>query len=509
MLRSVLAERFAVNSTEKLAAISRPSPGVIPMLVSGVRRVCAWSVVAALNSVFALSSSTAAQAPTSRAAGHGAFPGDSAILSILQQRVAERRSAGIVVGLMDPDGKTRIVAFGDPGPGQPPLDGNSVFEIGSISKVFTATVLAELVQEGKVKLDDPVQRYLPATVHVPARNGKQITLGNLSEQNSGLPRMPGNFHPKDPSNPYADYTVQQMYDFISDYKLTRDPGEKFEYSNLGVGLLGHTLSLITGQSYEQMEQARVWAPLGMSHTAITLTPWMKEHLALGHDEAGNVVANWDLPALAGAGAIRSTTIDMLKFVDANLHPERGALERAMAFAHQERNPIGPGTSIGLNWMVQHAGPDTIVWHDGGTGGYRTFVGIEPGKKTGVVIMTNTTGAGADDIGFHLLDPSLPLAPKPAPVKQRTAIALPASVLARYVGVYQFAPTFSIETTLDGTVLYGQPTGQDKFRLWPESETEFFLKEVDAQVTFVRDAQGVVTGMVLHQGGGNMTGKKVK
>ena len=124
-------------------------------------------------------------------------------------------------------------------------------------------------------------------------------------------------------------------------------------------------------------------------------------------------------------------------------------------------------------------------------------------------MTNTTGAGADDIGLHLLDPALPLAPKPAPVKQRTAIELPASVLARYAGVYQFAPTFSIEVTLDGAALYGQPTGQDKFRLWPESEAEFFLKDLDAQVTFVRDAQGNVTGMVLHQGGLDQKGNKVK
>ena len=108
------------------------------------------------------------------------FPSDSAVLRILRQRVEEKRAAGIVVGLLEPDGRTRIVSFGDPGPGQPPLDGNSVFEIGSISKVFTATVLALLVQQGTVRLDDPAQKYLPASVHLPTRNGKQITLGNLS-----------------------------------------------------------------------------------------------------------------------------------------------------------------------------------------------------------------------------------------------------------------------------------------------------------------------------------------
>ena len=437
-----------------------------------------------------------------------AFPPDSAVLAIIKQRVEEKRSVGIVVGILEPDGRTRIIAFGDPGPGQPPLDGNTVFEIGSISKVFTSTVLAELVKEGKVKLDDPVQKYLPARVHVPARNGKQITLGNLSEQNSGLPRMPTNFQPKDPSNPYADYTVQQMYDFVSGYTLTRDPGEKFEYSNLGVGLLGHVLSLSTGQSYEQMEKKRVWDPLGMTHTAITFTPWMKEHLALGHDDKGAVAANWDLPTFAGAGAIRATTVDMLKFAAANLHPERGKLQQAMAFAHEERGSAGgPNVSIGLNWIVQHAGADTIVWHNGGTGGDRTFIGLEPSRKTAVVVMTNSSGAGADDIGMHLLDPALPLTPKPAPPKQRTAIELPADVLSRYLGVYQLAPQFTLEITLRDGALYMHPTGQATLRLWPETEMDFFLKEVDAQVTFVRDAQGVVTQLVLHQGGQNMPAKK--
>jgi D-alanyl-D-alanine-carboxypeptidase/D-alanyl-D-alanine-endopeptidase len=429
-----------------------------------------------------------------------AFPSDSAVLAIIKQRVDDRRSAGIVVGLLEPDGHTRVIAYGDAGPGQPRLDRNSVFEIGSISKVFTSTVLAELVLEGKVKLDDPVQKYLPASVKMPERNGKAITLRNLSEQNSGLPRMPSNFHPANPANPYADYTVQQMYDFLSSYQLTRDPGTQFEYSNLGVGLLGHALSLATGKPYEELERERVWKPLGMTKTAVTLTPWMKEHLALGHDEAGAVVANWDLPTLAGAGAIRSTTDDMLKFASANLHPERGEPERAMAFAHQARASVSPGMSIGLNWFSLHAGADTIVWHNGGTGGYRTFIGLQPSRMTAVVVMTNTTGAGADDIGMHLLDPALPLTPKPVPPKLHTAITLPANVLAAYVGLYQLAPDFALDITLSGDTLNVHPTGQPIQRLWPESATDFFLKTVDAQVTFIRDSHGLVTGLVLHQGG---------
>src|SRR6185503_5783821 len=280
------------------------------------------------------------QSGSAQPATRAAFLADAEILAIIKQRVDEKRSAGIVVGILEPDGRTRVVAYGDPGPGQPPLDGNSVFEIGSISKVFTGTLLADLVQERKVGLDDPVQKYLPASAKLPTRNGKAITLRSLSEQNSGLPRMPNNFRPADQSNPYADYSVQQMYEFLAGYTLPRDPGEKFEYSNLGVGLLGHALSLAAGKPYEELQRERIWAPLGMEHTAITFTPWMKAHLALGHDEQGTVVANWDIPTLAGAGAIRSTTNDMLKFLEANLHPERGRLQRAMASAQQERAPAG-------------------------------------------------------------------------------------------------------------------------------------------------------------------------
>lgn len=135
-----------------------------------------------------------------------AFPPDSVVLAIIRQRVEEKRSAGIVVGMVDASGRTRILSYGDPGRGQPPLDGNSVFEIGSISKVFTSTVLAQMVLEHKVSLDDPVQKFLPAAVRVPSRNGKQITLGTLSVQNSGLPRLPNNMRPRYPTNPYADYT---------------------------------------------------------------------------------------------------------------------------------------------------------------------------------------------------------------------------------------------------------------------------------------------------------------
>jgi serine-type D-Ala-D-Ala carboxypeptidase/endopeptidase len=337
------------------------------------------------------------------------LPPDAAVLQMIKKPVDAGESAGMVVGLVDADGKTRVVAYGDAGPGQPPLDGDSVFEIGSVTKTFTATALAELVQEGKVNLDDPVQKYLPANVHVPSKDGKQITLANLSEQNSGLPRMATNDHPTNRQNPYADYTVEQLWQFLDHYKLTRDPGAKYEYSNVGVGLLGQALSREEGSSYEDMERRMIWQPLGMEHTAITLTPWMKAHLARGHNKQGKVTANWDLPTLAGAGAIRSDVNDMLKYLEANLHTGQGPLGKAMAFAHQERAPIGkPNQGIGLNWFTRKDNGLVIIHHDGETGGYHSFIGFVPSEEIGVVILTDQRSAVANNIGLHLLDPSIPL-----------------------------------------------------------------------------------------------------
>lgn len=362
-----------------------------------------------IRAVVATSLLAAAFSPRS-ANAQSAIPSDSAILSLIQDRIAKKKAVGVVVGVIDASGKRRVVAYGDPGPNRPPLDGNSVFEIGSITKVFTATVLADMALAGEVQLDDAVQKYLPATVRMPARGRKQITLANLSEQNSGLPRLPGNQSLTNLANPYAAYTVQQLYDFLSGYQLPRDPGAQYEYSNLGVGLLGHVLALKNGQSYETMVRSRVLEPLAMTHSGATLDPWMTDHLALGHNAVGNLTSNWDITTLAGAGALRSTANDMLNFLDANMHPGSDRLGRAMALAQTARAPAGTEMQIGLNWHIIIAGKDTVIWHNGGTGGYRTFIGFRPHKNIGVVVLSNQGGAGVDDIGFEVLRPQEPPSP---------------------------------------------------------------------------------------------------
>ena len=452
----------------------------------------------------------ACASPPQTPATPSAFPDNAALLAMLKARIDDGRATGIVLGVMDADGSSRVVAYGDPGPGAPALDANSVFEIGSITKVFTSTILADMAMKGEVKLDVPAQTYAPASMVLPTRGGKAITLLNLSEQNSGLPRMPGNFNPADPANPYADYGAAQLSDFVSHYKLTRDPGETFEYSNLGVGLLGHLLSTKAGVSYEQLVAQRILKPLNMTMTGVKLSPPMKAALAKGHDPSGALAANWDLDVLAGAGALRSNMTDMLKFLDANVGPPKDDLERAMRLAQQPSSKAA-GPKIGLNWITQttKSGYD-IVWHNGGTGGYGAYIGFDQKRGVGVVLLANTPGA-PEDIAIHLLDPGMPLVPKPPPPVQHTEIKLPIETMMKYTGVYALdeTPTFRLTITVENGVMIVEPTGQGKIEAFPESETTFFHKVVDAQITFALAADGYPASLILHQNGADHKATKVE
>src|SRR5580700_3490547 len=216
------------------------------------------------------------------------------IRSVIADRVDGSRAVGIVVGVIDEKGR-QVAAAGKvslDGTQQP--DGDTVYEIGSVTKVFTSLILADMIEKGEVKPDDPVSKFLPPAVKVPSHNGRQITLLDLSMQVSGLPRLPNNMKPADPANPYADYNAAKLYDFLSSYTLTRDPGEKYEYSNLAVGLLGHALALKAGMRYEDLLRRRIFDPLEMRSTSITLSDAQKKRLAPGYDASLKPVHNWDL-----------------------------------------------------------------------------------------------------------------------------------------------------------------------------------------------------------------------
>jgi CubicO group peptidase (beta-lactamase class C family) len=327
--------------------------------------------------------------------------------------LAPGTGAGVSIAVVE-HGVRRVLSYGA-------AKQDSIFEIGSITKTFTGLVLSQMVEQGKVKFDEPVRELLPpGTVVKPS--GDEITLLDLATQHSGLPRIPDNFKPADPSNPYADYGVPNLYAFVAQHGVAKPADAGFLYSNLGFGLLGQALSVHSGLSYPALLKEEVVDPLGLKDTTVSLSPAQQIRFVAGHDEHHHPAHAWDLDALAGAGAIRSTAADMLTYLEANLHPEKlkpvagssagATLSAALVQSHQLRADAIPGTRIALAWLFVDKTGD--YWHNGATGGYSSYAFFNPKADYAAVVLLNTTlgstGSFADRLGEHI---SQRLAGKPA------------------------------------------------------------------------------------------------
>jgi CubicO group peptidase (beta-lactamase class C family) len=326
------------------------------------------------------------------------------------------KAAGMVVGLVDKNG-TKIVARGKLDNGtDKEVNGDTVFVIGSITKTFTVLLLQDMVERDEMKLADPVAKYLPALVKVPNRNGKEITLLHLAAHDSGLPFDADNLllaNAPD-GNPFAGYTVEKLYTFLSGHTLRRDPGAEYEYSNVGSALLGHAIALRAGKSYEALIIERICRPLQMESTRITVTPELRTRLATGHEKSGERVAVWDLGTYAPAGALRSTANDLLKYVSANLGLGVSSLTPLMERMHAIRRTQSPGIvpgetfgNTGLAWMdfgVYQPPGMQLLGHGGGNGGFSAFVGFDKMQRRGVVVLVNQPAAVGRPywIGWRLL-----------------------------------------------------------------------------------------------------------
>jgi CubicO group peptidase (beta-lactamase class C family) len=327
---------------------------------------------------------------------------------VIRDRVDRGAIVGIVVGVIDEGGREYFAYGKMDATGEHTPDEDTVFEIGSITKTFTAILLADMVERGEVSLDDPIDGFLPKDTKAPSRGGKPIRLIDLATHRSSLPRMPSNFRPADPRNPYADYSAERMFEFLADHSLRRDIGTKYEYSNLGFGLLATLLARQADSTFDDLIEARITKKLAMPDTRAAPTPQMKQRLATGH-RGERAVSSWDFQAFAGAGALRSTVKDMLTYLAANMGLTDTPLLPAMKRTHERRHDAGsPKMAIGLAWHIRLAGEHEIIWHNGGTGGYRSFAGFVPGQKRGIVILTNSSHDKPDGIGFHWLDPKIPL-----------------------------------------------------------------------------------------------------
>lgn len=438
-------------------------------------------------------------APKAERPGAAAPLPDTTIRQILVQRVdTDRQSLGMVVGVIDARGR-RVIAHGVTGAGGKPVDGETLFEIGSVTKALTSLLLADMVRRGEVKLDDPVVKHLPPGAVAPTRNGKAITLIDLATHTSGLPRLPTNMAPKDPLNPYADYTEAQLDAFLRDYAPPRDIGGTYEYSNLGVGLLGRALAYRAGGDYETVLRQRVLAPLGMTDTAIALPPDQASRFSTGHNAALQPTPHWDLPSLAGAGALRSTADDLLKLVAAELGQVETPLAAAMADQLVPRRPATGDVLVALGWHIWPTAEGEIISHSGGTMGFQSFVGFNRRTQVGVVVLSNSASVmGVDDIGLHLLTGR----PLKTPPQTRVAVPITPAAFDKLAGRYAIAPSVVMTISRDGDRLLAQLTGQPAVEIYPENPTSFFMRIVDAQLSFTVDAEGNGTAVTLRQNGQN-------
>lgn len=414
---------------------------------------------------------------------------------------------GVAVALVQ-GSDTQVLGFGrvsSPNGRKP--DANTVFEIGSVTKVFTALALAEMVEQGMVKLDDPVGRYLPDSVKMPHFQDRQITLLDLAAHVSGLPRMPANFAPENPSNPYLDYDAEKLYAYLSSCELTRSPGVQAEYSNLGTALLGHALSRRANESYEALIMGRVCRPLGMKDTSITLSPDQKARFSQGHTIEGDPVPAWDFSVMAGAGGFHSTVEDLVLFLKVGMGLTESSLSGAMRASLIPRSTSDvEGWKVGLAWQVSPDGQ--TAWHNGGTYGYYSFVGFNKERQFGIVWLCNSALWQVPEINGRLLDL---LAGKPLdPLLLKSSVPLDPGILDAYTGEYLAPSDTVLKVFRDGhRLVFEAPTG-DKAILHAQSGDRFFFRETPGiEVRFERDESGKTSGMTFNGKDGSRSAKKIK
>jgi D-alanyl-D-alanine-carboxypeptidase/D-alanyl-D-alanine-endopeptidase len=441
--------------------------------------------------------------------GAPATVGDVQIARLIRYRAArQHRGTGIVVGVLRRSGGS-IIAFGETARGNTrKADGGTIFEIASLTKVFTALLLADAATRDEVGLDDPLLAYVPSGVGVPQFAGRVITLTDLATHTAGLPLRPNNLHAApDADNKYAGYTLGQLYAGLPDYQLDRAPGTRFEYSNVDFALLGHGLGLRQGQSYAALLGERITGPLGLSDTALVVSPSARGRQAQGYDVDLKPVGASDEGALAPGGGLHSTANDLLRllalFLDGSGPGELPRAARLMLTV--DRPGDDSQTRMALGWPRSVTHGETYYWANGSGDGSRTFMGFNPSRHIAVVALANAGGgAGVDDIGRHVLDPAWDVDMRIPAIHHQ--IVLPEAALERLLGLYRYGPgdDFAITRGVK-SLLIG--SGPSQLPIYPEAPTRFFAKAADIQLEFAAGSSPPPT-LVLHQDGKSFIYKRV-
>lgn len=426
----------------------------------------------------------------------------------LEARLAGDRS-GVCVAAVH-IGETDESAFYCADPQEPrELDARSRFEIGSLSKPLQGLLVARLIEQGEIGLDEPVSALLPDGAGVPGYDGEPIRVRHLLTHTAGLPRLPVGFSADDPANPYAGFTPDDLLAALSETELASVPGDRYAYSNFGAMLLSLALVERTGTPLPELLEREIFEPLAMADTS------MSGATVQGHSGRGKPVPNWDFhDDLGGVGAIRSTAADMSRWLDALRGDPTGALGDALARSREVLVEAG-GRKLGYGWLHLPLGGRLVLAHDGGTGGFSSFAVVDPETAQASLVLMDTSmidHGSLSDLAFHLIDESYPLQ------SPRTATRLPEGVDPRdyagryaiYMGEQRFRGDFTLEVMAgDGTVVVQGSAGgqtQPEFGLDPDGTDRFVHPSLDLVIEFERDPDGEVDGLVLEQAGMTLRGE---
>lgn len=440
-------------------------------------------------------------------ASRWSVPSDDAISALLAERM-QRNGVGMVVGVIDGERRS-VIAHGVTGAADDrPLDGATVFQLGSLTKAITSLLLADLVSQGEVGLDDPVNGLLPPAVSM-IEVGRPITLRDLSTHTSGLPSMPTNFDIHGDPDPYEAYSVDQLWAFLSSYEPERSPGTGYEYSNLGVSLLGRALALRMGTTYEALVKQRVLTPLGMKSTSITLSADQLERLALGHDPYLQPIRTWEMATLQASGSLRSTADDMLGLLAVYFGKveESRLREAAEIQMHEGAETDGTFRPLGLGLR-----PDGTYRHSGGKQGYRSGIAFNPATGVGAVVLANTRTYGSEPmaIALHLVTgESLP--PASGAPEDKPRLRMSSRKLEQLAGSYRSDAGQEWEVVVKGGLLRIRYPNNSIFEFVPSGPRDFFYNAGNDDITFDINAEGRVVGMMVYgdgkaEGGGQFVGR---
>jgi len=415
---------------------------------------------------------------------------------------------GIVVGVLR-EGKPWVKGYGTTAPGtETRPDGKTLYEIGSISKVFTGILLSDAVQRGLVELEDPLTKHLPEGVTLNNRRREPVRLIHLTTHTSGFQRDATQLPSWGTPDPFSAATPERIYAVLAENKILRAPGKAYAYSNLAAGLLGHVMELVNESGYEELLTSRICTPLGLPDTRITLSTEQRTRFAPAYGEGGKPRSEWTFDALVGCGGIRSTVDDLLQFARMNLGAIAGqefALADTLTAAHELHHEFKSGGGVALGWHIEPGGRS--IWHNGGTGGYRAYLAIDPVERVAVAVLANTTTPNVDVVGLGVLA-ALRGEEFKAP-RYEIPAEIAGEVLAQHAGRYQLNPKLVFTITHEPRGLFAQLTGQGDLRIYPIDEDHFFYRAVDARITFERDDEGKTTALVLHQGGIDQRAERIE